>query len=80
MSVKTWIEEKLLWAKTGVTIKIENDGNPVEPIIIRYKDLYFEIMIDAETGQPTGSFGWTQGNPITQVPIREFYTAVREGE
>lgn len=76
--IKIWLEEKLFWLKTGATLKIENDGKAVEPIIIRYKSFFFEIMLDAETGEPTGSFGWSEGEPMTHVPVREFYTATRK--
>jgi hypothetical protein len=75
--IKNWLESKMFWLKTGARIEIVNDGKPVEPIVIRYKDFFFEIMMDAETGEPTGDFGWTHGTPITHVPIREFYTATR---
>lgn len=59
-------------------IHMVNDGNPVDEVIIRYKDYYFNVTIDVESGEPTGDFGWTHGSPITHTPIREFYTATRE--
>lgn len=54
-----------------------NNGKPVEQVVIRYKDFFFEIDFDVESGEPTGEFGWTQGEPITHVPVRDFYTAIR---
>ena len=72
-----WIECKLFWLKHGVKLEIANDGKPTEQVVIRYKDFFFEIDFDAESGEPTGGFGWTHGSPITHVPIREFYTAKR---
>jgi len=75
MSIRTWIEEQALWLKTGARIKIANDGRDTEQIVIRYKDFFLQIDFDAESGNPTGGFGWTHGAPITHVPVREFYTA-----
>jgi hypothetical protein len=76
--VSNWFESKLFWLKTGSKLEIANDGKPVEEVVIRYKDYFFMVDIDAESGEPTGGFGWNKGNPITPVPVREFYTAVRE--
>lgn len=53
-----------------------NDGKPVENKVIRYKDLYFEITLDAETGQPTGDFGWSRDpHMFPDVNINDFWTA-----
>lgn len=76
--LKNWLESKMFWLKTGHKLVIANDGKPVEEIVIRYKDLFFMIMLDAESGEPTGGFGWSQGDAITHTPAREFYTAKRE--
>lgn len=76
--LSNWLEENLFFLKTGSRLKIANDGKPVDEVIIRYKDYYFSIMTDCETGDPTGYFGWTHGSPVTHVPIRDFYTAKRE--
>lgn len=78
--LKTWFESKLFKLRTGHDLVIENDGKPVDPIVIRYKEFFFEIMIDAETGEPTGSFGWFKDSLMTHVPVREFYIATREEE
>lgn len=69
-----------LWfrAKTGHDIKIANGGKPVEEVVIRYKDIYFTIDFDSETGEPTGDFGWSRDSGMTHIPVREFYTASRE--
>ena len=61
-------------------IYLANNGNPVDEVIIRYKDFYFSVMIDCASGDPTGEFGWTHGSPMTHVPVREFYTAVRDSK
>ena len=76
--LKDSIERKLFYLKTGTRMELENNSNPVEELVIRYKDYFFNIMLDVESGEPTGSFGWTQGTPITDTPIRDFYTAVKE--
>lgn len=75
MSIRNWIDEKIISARVGAVVKIENDGKPVNELVIRYKDYFFMIMLDGETGDPTGSFGWSQGSPVTHIPIREFWTA-----
>lgn len=77
MSIRNWIESKWFSLQTGARVEIANDGKPIEQVVIRYKDFFFEIDFDVESGEPTGGFGWTHGSPITNVPIREFYTAVR---
>lgn len=76
MSIKNWIENKWLSLKIGVPVVVANDGKPVDVVTIRYNDLYFFIDIDVESGEPTGSFGWSHDptmNPT--VPIREIWTA-----
>ena len=73
-----WINDKAFELRTGIKTEVANDGKPVEEVVIRYKDFYFTILLDAESGEPTGNFGWSEGNPMTHVPIREFYTAVRK--
>ena len=76
--LKEYIERKMFWVKTGVKMELANGGKPIDELVIRYKDFFFNIDIDCETGEPTGGFGWTQGTPITHTPIRDFYTAVKE--
>ena len=76
--LKNWLEDKLFFLKTGIRVKTANGGRSTEQIVIRYKNFYFEIDFDAETGEPTGDFCWTEGTPITHVPIREFYYDKRE--
>lgn len=75
--LKNWIERKLFWLKTGVQMEVANNGKPIDQVVIRYKDYFFMIDLDAESGEPTGGFGWSEGTPMTPVPIREHYTAVR---
>lgn len=74
------IQSKLFWLKTGHHMEVLNDGKPVEPVVIRYKDYFFEVMMDAETGEPTGDFGWSEDAGMFHVPIREHYTATREAQ
>lgn len=57
-----------------------NDGKPIEELVIRHKNLFFMIDIDAESGEPTGDFGWSKDTPMTHVPIREHYTTMRNEE
>jgi len=75
-------KRRLNWLKSiflgDLPIYEANGGMPVDPIVIRYKDFFFEIDFDVATGLPTGDFGWTRDSPITHVPIREFYIATRE--
>lgn len=57
-----------------------NDGKPIDQVVIRHKDLFFIIDIDTASGEPTGGFGWSQGEAMTHVPVREQYTAVLNTE
>jgi len=76
--VRNWFASKWYWLKTGDELKIANGGKPIEEIVIRYKNFYFMIDMDVETGDPTGDFCWSQGTAMTRMPIREFYTATRK--
>lgn len=76
MNIPRWIEDKLMTLRTGVRTEVVNDGNPVDVITIRYKDVYLFVDIDVESGKPTGDFGWSHDptmNPT--VPIRDVWTA-----
>lgn len=62
----------------GADIRVDNNGNAVEEVVIRYKEYFFSIMIDAETGEPTGDFAWSTDSGLhPATPIRDFYTATR---
>lgn len=75
--IRNWLEAKAFWLKTGTKIEIANDGKPVEPVVIRFKDYYIEILLDAETGEPCG-WGWSEDPGMSHVPIREHYIARQE--
>lgn len=66
-----------LWLTTGNTIRMVNDGEPVEPVVIRYKEFYIELLVDTQTGEPR-SFGWSTDATMSPVPIREHYIAERK--
>lgn len=55
-----------------------NDGKPIEEVVIRYKDFYFMIDLDVESGKPTGEFGWSEGTPMSPTPVRDIYIARRQ--
>lgn len=76
--LKDWLGRKLFWLRTGIRVEVANNGKPVEQVVIRYKNYFFMVDIDEESGEPTGGFGWSEGTPMTHVPIREHYTATRE--
>jgi len=62
--------------RVGVPVHTLNNGNPVDTVTIRYKDYYFFIYLDGESGKPTGDFGWSDDptmNPT--VPIRDIWVA-----
>lgn len=61
--------------RVGAPVQIANNGKPIDEVVIRYKDFFFMIDIDAETGEPTGDFGWSQGDPMTHIPVRDFWVA-----
>lgn len=53
-----------------------NGGKPVQSVVIRYKDMYFEVSLDAETGEPTGDFAWSRDpHMFPDVNINDFLTA-----
>lgn len=76
-TIKEWLSNKLFWLKTGVQIVEANNGKPIDQIVIRHGNYWFMVDMDAESGEPTGGFGWSEGTPMTPVPIREHYEAVR---
>lgn len=80
MSFKSWIESKWLSLGVGARVEIANGGKPIEERVIRLGNYFFVIDFDAESGEPTGEFGWSQGSAMTHIPIREFYTARRDYE
>jgi hypothetical protein len=61
----------------GVDV-VDNTGFPTEEVVIRYKDLFIYVYINQDTGEPY-DWGWTDSSPLTHVPIKDFYTAVRKG-
>ncbi len=75
--VKRWLDDKLFQAKTGITTRTINDGNPVDEVVIRYKDYYFGVMLDTESGEPTGDFSWSEDPTMFHAPLREHYIVIR---
>ncbi len=74
--LSNWLDEKLFFLRTGSKLKIVNEGKEIEHLVISYKGIYFGIMLDAETGEPTGDFGWSEDySMFSDVPIRDFWTA-----
>ena len=74
--LKNWLESKLFWLKTGAKMEIANGGEPVEHVVIRYKEYYLEVEFDVETGKPTGGFGWSENPMMFHVPVRDIlYTS-----
>lgn len=76
--LKNWLIERTYWLRTGQTMKIANAGHPVDEIVIRYEDYYFSIMLDAESGEPTGDFYWSADPLMSHVLVRERYVAKKE--
>jgi len=62
------------------TVHIANNGNPIDEVVIRYKDFYFGIDIDVESGEPTGQFGWSKDPLMFHTALREHYIATKETE
>ena len=60
----------------GVDVVEANNGRPIEQVVIRYKDFFFLIDFDAETKEPTGGWGWSEGTAATHIPIRDFSVAI----
>lgn len=73
-----WLQRQLFKARTGSDIRVANNGNPVDEVVIRHKDFYFGIMIDVESGEPTGDFGWSRdAGMFPATPIRDHYKTVK---
>lgn len=69
---------KIRSALLGETpIFLANDGRAINELVIRHNKLFFMIDLDAETGLPTGDFGWSQDTPQTPTPVREHFKTVR---
>lgn len=66
--------------RTGTDIVTLNDGKPVDEIVIRYKDFFFGIMLDVETGEPTGDFVWSEDSGMFYKPVREHLIAKEQDE
>lgn len=76
MSISNWIRDKTTSLRVGASVHTVNNGNLINSVVIRYKDLYFDITVDAETQLPTGDFGWSTDptmNPT--VAIRDIWVA-----
>ena len=71
--MKDWVSNKLFWLRTGIKIK---DLSDAEDVVIRYKDLYFMVTVDVDTGEPTGDFAWSDSLPAHTL-IREIYNVER---
>ena len=71
------IEKLFFKMKTGYDIRQLNNGKPVEQLVIRYKDMYFDITLDAKTGKPTGDFAWSNDLFMHNVKVRDIYVATR---
>lgn len=69
---------KVFKLKTGTSMRVANDGKPIDEVVIRYKDYYFSVFLDVETGEPTGDFAWSEDATMFHTPIREHYVAKRE--
>lgn len=79
MSKPNWWQRRKIGFKLGhptAPWELINDGKPVQSLVIRYKDLYFDVKLDAETGEPTGDFGWSRDpHMFPDVNINDFWTA-----
>lgn len=60
----------------GVNV-VDNTGFNTKEVVIRYKDFFISIYINEDTGEPY-DWGWTDGSPMTHIPIKDFYTATRK--
>lgn len=73
-----WIERLILSLKTGQNVKMANNGKPIDELVIRYENLYFCIDIDAESGEPTGDFAWSNDPGMFHAKIKDMYIAKRD--
>lgn len=79
MSIRNKITELIYSFRAGAPVRIANNGKPIDVVTIRYKDFYFFVDIDVESGEPTGTFGWSEDptmNPT--VPIRDILIAKKD--
>jgi len=67
--------------RTGHSIRVLNNGKPVDTVVIRYKEFYFGITIDDESGEPTGDFSWSR-DPMMfpDTLVRDYLTAIKENK
>lgn len=64
--------------KTGVPIRTINNGKPVDAVVVHLDNFYFEVMVDVESGYPTGDFSWSTDPTVFDKPVRDIYEAVIE--
>ena len=64
--------------RTGHGIEVVNNGKPVNEVVIKYKEFYFSIMVDDESGEPTNNFYWSRDPMIfSNTPVREYLEATK---
>ncbi len=63
-------------------IELANDGKAVDEVVIQYKDIFVSVFLDAESGEPTGDFGWSHDATVFSVPVRRIVKTVlpKEGK
>lgn len=76
MSLKNKLDNLFMSVKIGVPVRTANDGKPIEQITILYKSYYLFVDFDAESGKPTGDFGWSEDPTMNPTaPIRNILVA-----
>lgn len=76
---KPTLPEKIFLRLLGYKTTIANEGRPVEDLVIKHRDIYMSILLDGETGEPTGHLSWTkeQSNASPVTSVNEYYTTVK---
>lgn len=80
-SLKTKLRDIVSSIKVGAPVVTANDGNPVDVVTIKCREYYLFVDFDAESGEPTGDFSWSDDptmNPT--VPIRDVLIAQKLGD
>lgn len=64
----SWLQRLLFKLKTGSSIAVLNNGEPVDEVVIKFKDFYISLLY---SGDEICSMGWSKDPTMFNTPIRD---------